>query len=366
MSAALEMVWDDFDVARNCAEVSGRDEARLYLAQLGATLQALETVVGTADSRIEARAIAAYLGRLRHTVRALEWKHFYGGGLKIDPTDSGFVHFSTLLELAADAEQREGELSQIGGEIDLRKAMLERIVKYAEHPRDLQRQAARRLYLTSLAEEKLFRPFISGPLFEAGGAGDERSYFWSFATYDKATSRPFIYLLYFVHQSSRRLTVASPEFRHIEECARHFARGRQSLLSFSRGLDDALPASSLRIVKRLIIGPYFAPGFAEGDGDLGRLLARLRERRPFCLRWEMETLLSDRDAKGTSRPWRKNTPKQIFWIPKSARLAARGVSRLEKFVLLPYWLGQHVEQAGLFPDTQRLVFDTGGTIHGID
>lgn len=365
-------LWQDFHVDQNRVRVTDENRARLYFAQTSRALDALhravEQVTGTTNA--ESRAVDDFLHRLRRTFDALALRHFYGGDdrvLKIDATDSGFVHWSVLLELAAELEAKAGTLAEIPEPAQLKKSMLEQIVDYGLHPRDLQEKMLRRLYLEALHPERLFRCFLPGELVKVGRADDAASYFWSFATYDRAQNRPFIYLLYFEYDGGRTpLSAASDEFQEIRRVAEHTASGRVNLLAFSNRFDERLPRMRPRIVKRLVVGPYHSPAFTRDGGALDEILDRLSHRLPFALRFEAETLISERETRVGAGWLSKGKLRQVFWIPPTIDLARRGVSQLERFALMPHWLAQHVRAAALLDDHRHVILERDESIRGLD
>lgn len=370
--SSTDEIWEKFHLERNCVRVTDENRIRLYFAQFSRALEALDRSVSqaTGTTSAEARAVDHYVRRLRHTFEALALRHFYaedGLSLKIDSSDSGFFHFSTLVEVAADQKRREAQLAELPAAAELKRRMLEDIVERAIHPRAHQKTMLRRLYLEHLAREEPFASFLPGKLEMMSRKGEEPSYFWSFATYDRALNRPFIYLLYFTWEAGRQaLEPESDDFAEIRAAAERTAAGRLSLLAFSSRLDEMQPRMRPRIVKRLILGPYCSPLFTRDDGAFGALLDGMAERLPFALLWEAETLISERETRVGAGWLSKGQLRQVFWIPRSVDLAERGVSQLERFALLPHWLAQHVQTAGLLADHHQLVIGSDEKIHGLD
>lgn len=367
----LDPVWEDFDPQRNCVEVSDQNRVRLYFAQISQALGCLARIFETTAGRsnTEYQAIDAYLRRLRSTLEILSWKHFYSGTgdeLKIDTTDSGFLHFSSLISLAADLKARDRELDDTPSFADLKENLVRRIVDYRVPPREDQLKIARRKYLESLNAEATIPPFLEGALVPSGEMDGLPAYFWSFATYDRQLNRPFIYLVYFVYDNpGRTLDTTEVEYVSLVEAAERAARGRDNLLHFSKTLDDSLPRLSPRVVKRLILGPYCSPVFTVNEAPLAKVLDPLAGRFPFVLRWESETLLSDRSMREGKGLFRRGKLKQIFWIPKNLDLQSRGVSHVERSVLFPHWLGQHFSGSGLHDDHRCYVFDKEARVHAV-
>jgi hypothetical protein len=353
----------DFLLDHNRITLAGDAQVRLYFAQIRKVLGGLRGSVeqGTSISNAERGAVAHFVERLQHTFELLALRHFFSDGaseLRIDSSDSGFAHFGMLLELAAELTRKDTELAGIPGFDELKRRMLKQIVDHGVDPRPLQIEMMRRLYLEALAPEKLFAAFVPGKLEKVGkvGQGDERaSYFWSFATYDRALNRPFIYLIYFAYDADKQeLTEESDAFAEIRSVAESSAGGRINLLGFSNRLDEKVVRMSPRIVKRFVLGPYWAPHVANAEGEFGELLASLEDRLPYALRWEVETLISERETRVGGGWLTKGQLRQVFWIPKELDLSQRGVSQFERFVLLPHWLAQHVEAANLLTDHARI------------
>lgn len=364
MTSAADPIWQHFHLDENRLPLTGQNKVRVYFAQVRRALAGLARAVeqGTHTSNAERHAVAHFVGRLCDTYEMLALRHFYPGQgpeLRIDATDSGFVHFTTLLELAAELERRDPELAAIAEPRELVERMLAQIVDHGLHPRELQATLMQRLYLQSLDGERLFRAFLSGRLERLAKTEAGENYFWSFATYDRALNRPFIYLVYFGYEAGKTsLADDTKAFGELRSVAEHSAAGRVNLLGFSNQLDERLPRVRPRIVKRLVLGPYWAPGFTEAEDRLGELLVAVADRLPFALRWESETLISERETRVGAGWLSKGQLRQVFWIPDRLDLSARGVSQFERFILLPHWLAQRVRSEGLLEDHEHVLLET--------
>jgi hypothetical protein len=367
---STEEIWQDFYSDGNRATVTGDNKVRLYFAQFNRALIALHRAVeqSTSTTNAENKAVDRFVLLLRRTFESLALKFFFTGtgqDLKIDTTDSGFPHFSALLELAADLERRAAGLAELPPMEEMKRRMLEQIVEHGMDPRGWQIAMIRRTYLEALTAENLFRSFLPGELEKVGRSEDDASYLWSFASYDRALNRPFVYLIYFQYDGGP-LSEGEAELAEIVSVAERTAAGRLSLLAFSQRLDQLLPRMRPRIIKRLALGPYCSPIFTRNEGQLGDLLDRLADRLPFALRWETEILISEREARVGGGWLSKGQLRQVFWIPKAIDLAERGVSQIQRFVLLPHWLAQHFQAAELLVDHRHIVIDRDERLHGLD
>lgn len=365
-----DRLWSEFNLEKNCVHFTAENQVRLYLAQMTLALRSVQRIFlrAAGADNLEARAIDRYVARLESTFRLLALKHFYPSvdlPLKIDTTDSGFFHFSTLIDLAADAKAKDALLSVMLPAQEIKREMAGRIIGHQAPVRDLQQQLARRAYLEALKADELLEPFTPGAMVPLLGDDAQHTGFWSFATYDRALNRPFVYLIYFVYDKKKPLEPGSEDHLKLIEAAARLANGSTTLLGFSNHLDETAGAVHPRIVKRLILGPYWAPGYTENEGDLGHLLEGNKHALPFVLRWETETLISDRELRIGKSLISKGRLKQVFWIPRDLDHSQRGVSRLERSVLVPHWLGQQIAQAGLLPDHTRYVIDKEDEVYGV-
>jgi hypothetical protein len=364
-----ERTWTDFNVEENCVPLYSGEQVRPYLAQARQALRCLDRVlVPRGEADLEARSVRGFLGRLSSTLELLGLRHMYPTPdlpLKVDSTDSGFLHFSMLLDLQADLAERDTLLRGLPSVAETKREMAEAIVRHQACVRSLQRRLARRLYLERLCEDDVFEAFQEGPLVDMVAAQGTANSLWSFATYDRALNRPFVYLIYFGCEGDEPLEVDSEGYRALVEASRRLASGSRTLLAFAAELDEALPGIHPRIVKRLVLGPYWAPGVTALPPELEELLDGAGERQPFALRWETETLISGREARVGGGLLSRGRLRQVFWLPKEPGLHRRGVSRLVRAVLVPHWLGQRLAEENIWTDHRRYVVDAGNEVHGI-
>jgi len=348
-------IWRDFDLDQNCVALVGEDKTRVYLSQVRRALSVLGDDLKTQPSVTEGerRAVTECLERLAKTYEALGLRHFFSEGteLKIDTSDSGFVHFSALLELAADLQARDEKLATLGTVAEIKRAMLDQIVDHGIHPRALQVELMQRLYLESIRDETVVRAFISGRLERVA---ESDNYFWSFSTYDRALNRPYVYLLFFGYESASKsaggLREDSEAFAEIRSAAESAALARIGLLGFASSLDHKIDPIRPKIIKRLVIGPYWAPQMTGTEGELGELLESFADRLPYALRWETETLLAERETRVGAGWFSKGQTRQVFWIPKDPELQARGASQVARSLAVPDWFAQQIEAKGALPN----------------
>ena len=76
-----------------------------------------------------------------------------------------------------------------------------------------------------------------------------------------------------------------------------------------------------------------------------------------------DPVVSSRETRVDAGWLSKGRLRQVFWVPKTLDLSARGVSQLERFVLLPHWLAQRVRAEGLLEDHHHLVIEGDESVH---
>lgn len=344
-----------FRLDENCVPVSGAPRVRVYFAQLRRALGALERGLAhaTPQGDAERRATGGFVARLCRMLDVLALRHFFpvtGAELRIDATDSGFLHWSALLELAADLERKQAALAELPPADELKRRMLEQIVRYGLPPTEPRAALMRRVYLEALSPDAVFAPFQPGA-FERVGSGEAGGWLWSFASYDRALNRPFLHLVY-SEWDGEPPAAGTPEHAELCAAAERAAAGRASLLAVAKRLDELVPRLRPRIVKRLVLGPFWAPAFTGSEGPLGALLVELEGRWPFALQVESEILISERETRVGAGWLSKGALRQVFWLSDAPERAARGVSQLERFLILPHWLAQRVRGAELAGDYQ--------------
>jgi hypothetical protein len=343
----------------NCVQVGAEADIRAYFQQLDISLTGMARALPGGPDRLAQDAVGGVLKRLSRLYQVLEFRYRYptpGVVLKVDKSDSGFVHFSTLLDLDVDLAQREKRLAAMPTAAELKRRMVEQIACERVFPRKLQEELARRSYLEQLVRDELFWEFNPGPLVSMG----DGCYLWSFSTYDKVLNRPFVYLLYLKQERPvGKLTFDSGDFQLIVAEAKKMASGRQSLLVFSKAIDDVPVRLSPRIVKRFIVGPFFSDRFTINETTLDVLFATVKDRSPFVFSWETEVLVSDREFLAPGKL------KQIFWTPQEAGLMARGVSHVERSILVPHWFAPYLKEASLFTDHHQFTIDKEDGVYGI-
>jgi hypothetical protein len=346
----------------NCVSIGAEADVRVYFRQMAASFRGmLRALPGGAD-RLAVSALQGSICRLAYLYQVLEHRYRYprpGVALKVDASDSGFVHFSTLLELEVDLAAREKRLGR-PTVAELKQRMVDQIARERTFPRGLQEQLSERLYYEQLVEKELFWEFNSGPLVQVSRG----NYLWSFSTYDRVMNRPFVYLLYLKQERPQELSVESAEFQALMSEAKKMASGRQSLLVFSKAIDDLPVPLTPRIVNRFIIGPV-CNRFTINETSLDTVFSAVKEKEPFVFSWEAESLVSDREFRTGVGMFTSGKLKQVFWTPREAGLMARGVSHVDRYILTPHWFATYLNEAGLFTDHHTFTFDKEDEVYGI-
>ncbi len=315
----------------------------------------------------EGALVGKYLERFLGTMLALSLKYCYSDGgewLKIDVTDSGFVHFYELARLHADLENRGSELLNLPRPNALKSEILDHMFTGKEDPVDLISQLARRYYFDGLDADKLFLEHNHGEL-GVEGKGEASLYYYHWSCYDSETNRPYIYIMLF-EESGRPRPMAEDKkrFEVFKQAIKAEGSRAPKLNVVAAAIDDRLVDIHPKVLKRIGIGPLYSEAFSINiPEDLRRVLSHAvsKDRFAFCMDHEQLVSTKQVTAKGL---FSKERLREIFFVPGSeGELFDRGVSSLQSYVLLNHTLHQHAQ--AVLKDRRIISFDSRGTLHGI-
>lgn len=333
------------------AEIPDALAARRYFATFERLLPHLPRVAAELGrdgrlSRPELVVIGQHLERLSRSFEALSLKYMMTGRtegvglrprLSIDRHESGFPVAAELLHLANDAAQAGAQLAAMPSEAELRERILRQILGELTLPTALQYALSQRLYHQLLLEGGFFlaRNDVQAQwLSEAEG---RRRWLLSWAVYDSQVNLPVLYLMEL--EDSGRTPLPKDQRRWPEVQAHLMAQSLNwlKLLTIAQGFDVDFADLHPKEVKRLHLGPLYAPVFTLQSGPLGEVLAEVQgaEGQDWAMVWTLERLT----ASGSQREktgWFSSAERQIFTLdPFLGRGAETGATATERFVILP-------------------------------
>lgn len=353
---------------------------RDYVALLAKVLENLRRYYAAAEKEGQTReeeSMALYAEKFLETIKSLRLKYLYSPMYLMRPgvdlTDSGFPHFYDISQLDADLSTRAERLPKLPEISELKSMLLEHLMmvpstgeeaRHREKELSYLWQITERAYLEGLDIRKQFFQFTPGKLVpimpEEFKEDGRRSYSFSWGCYDLETNRPAAYFMLMTQDMMEKpLDMAdNPEYVKFLDSVRHIAaRSPTNLSAIGIRLDESFRDLYPKGLKRLLIGPLFAPMLYKGLSDEAspdNLAVRLMphfERAglkddDFVLFFSTEFVYSEREEVPSQYlSFGKQKARQIFHVPKNdIRLMRRGATSVRSYALMPHRLRQHLSQ----------------------
>lgn len=344
----------------------------------------------------EEESVALYAYKFLETIKSLRLKYLFSpmylARPGVDLTTSGFPHFYDITLLDSDLSTREERLPKMGEMQELKNLLLEHLMvvpqrgseaKHTEIELGYLWQISERAYLEGLDIRKQFFQFTPGklvpvPLEEFAEEG-RRSYAFSWGCYDSESNRPSVYFMLLSQDERERPLhdANNPELVKFLETVQHIAaRAPVNLSVIAIRLDESFKTLYPKALKRLSIGPLFAPMLSKGIGNgtmsdsFAHRLMPIFERaelpdNDFVLFFSTEFVYSEREEiPHQLLSFGKQKVRQIFHVPKNDRkLMRHGATAIRQYALMPHRLRQHLSQEDLsgipeLSDREYLVYGT--------
>jgi len=315
------------------------------------------------------RICKLHLDRLRTAHACWElatrfWDHF-----RIDTRESGLPVFQHMLQLDNDRKGAEKRLEEIATAHQIRKEMLELLLRQRQHPRELQRTMAERLYFETLADFPIFAPHT--PPQTVRHSINRRTgrpyYVVQWATYDGTAHMPLIYVAV-IEDSSDGVPPADREGGHQpwpegeavpglpnRELSAQFAAFTQAHSSYSltlttiaTALDKDFPTLHPKQLRRFVMGPFYAGGFTSHNAKVQGILDKVDDPdNMWLMTWTAQELFSKEERPARWGLWGKSAPEEVFHIDTDNIDCVRmGVSAVERRALIPHEAYQAVYAHG--------------------
>lgn len=342
-----------------------KDKLELYFTKLENAFKMLKMVYSekTNDNNFEEKIVLNYVSKLFYTFECLRLKYLYNERtqLKIDTTDSGFVHNYEISNLLANLENRDKILLRLRNQNIIKSEMVDYLFKNAKDSQALLQELSERAYYDKLNHDDLFLPINLGKLERE--SGNNYTYYW--ACYDSSNNKAYIYIMYFeedgLFEDKKKSKKAKAEF--LEVINREGKRAPKMNVIASQ-IDSNLENVHPKVLKRIAIDGFHTNNFSNGLPEyLTSLLTNGDTDEEFVLEIESEYVISKKQVQSTSM-FSMDKIREIFFVQENdIELYNRGVSGISRYIILPYKLHQHA--ADLFNGYTLISVNKQGDIHGI-
>ena len=335
------------------------------------------------EAEKEQEVVLFSIQKLMNTFELLRYKYLFNQKqfLKIDQTDSGFVHFSEIMGIQTDIPFKSDKLSLCDDVYDIKENMISFMLNNHEQPLDDLEKMSNLKYLQGLNEHELFLFFNPGrlTLLSDECSDTHRKYSYHWACYDKTTNMPYIYFLEF-DQSIE----SEPLENNMENADRFYDVIKQegsrvpAAGIVARAIDQRLPDIHPKVLKRICIGPIYSSHFSENiEESVSSVLLYADEGEQFIFHLTEQFVFSEgsvaiKNQGMLSKILSETKVREKFSLPNPEsidghdmfnELDEQKASMIRKQVIMPHAIHQHIEN--LFENSSIISFNKEGNINGI-
>lgn len=310
-----------------------------------------------------AHAVTGHLTRLRHTLECWQLRCRFSSSFKVDLEESGFPLFRHVLDIATDKDRREELVADLPDPQQLRAEMVDWMLKYKKHPRDLQTTMAKRLYYDALLNLDPFDAFTQPEMLRHSynSRAARPYYIMQWSCYDGAANLPMVYVAVIEDSSDdapqpprRRdgpwgyrepddanLLNGLPNLkltRQFRDFCRNHSSYSLNLTSIATAMDKDFPELHPKQLHRFVLGPFYAGGLTKHNEKVQSVLDSVASKSEnWLLTWAAQELLSKEEVPAKKSIWGGTPANEIFYInTDDIDCVTQGVSSLEKYALIPH------------------------------
>jgi hypothetical protein len=341
------------------------DTLQAALRRYADVYEAARPIGEPGEPSFEARAFSELAERLLATIAVLRLRYLYreadDRALYVDLSDSGFPNFQEISRMESDIGEAASKLGQMPAMPALRRKLIDRIIETGDaNPQEALAAIGSRAYYESLADPtKLFLTFTEGSLKYLGETDRHRHYAYACGAYDPTANLPILYVLLFDQDVEEPpMEEDGPHRTAFRERMRAEASHTSPLGVMAMGIDN-LPCVSPKMLKRLTIGPLFAPfifdardagSLSDREELISALCTAVEGEEVFLLCGSDEIVTSAREERASSSIFTafstQKRVRQIFYLPEDdLELYRRKASVMHRYALLPHGMIQELTPA---------------------
>ena len=350
--------------SRDFVRLASSDEYSAYFWQLNrvfafASIWYQKLVEG---GNTEAEIVEGFLQKMLYTTKMLRLKHLYSPDhpLALDLNDSGFPHYSSIMELSGDLALQPERASHLPSRRVVQEMMLEEMLRRGRDPVELSPQMSDIQFNEELDGGRLILPFTPGDLTVVKNGHEDSKLttcLFSWLCYDPRSNMPFVHIMAFDFDGTvdqLRQEYKEGDFLKI---IRRYGDRVPPLVVLASSIDQNLPKVFPKILKRIQIGSIICPAYvaADDDDDLTAWLAKYGERDDFALFLEAQAIFSQGQFEAKPSGWfslgREKQIHQIFAISHFDALASeRQANEVRQLLMLPHEVLQQITTEPMFRD----------------
>ena len=301
----------------------------------------------SSQTPLEVTVLKEYSQKFLNTIEAFRLKYSFAENqsMLVDLTESGFPNFIEFKRLGDDLHKKESELSKMPTKDSLKQNILDHLVKKFNDPSTLLQQLSKQCYFNNLNAHKLFFEFNPGKIElikEANDKEETRTYFYSWASFDSVTNKPFVYTMVFENPTniSNENTDIKRDLDFIEVIKR-CTHNSSPLKVIASDIDNSYENIYPKILKRIEIGPVFGK-YSRDKHPFTLLLNNHFSEEDFIFTYETEVVFSIGQKK-TKSFLSKGELRQVFYIDETNKeCMEKMISQIDKYMITSHRVLQYL------------------------
>ncbi|WP_425499182.1 hypothetical protein [Hoeflea poritis] len=338
-----------------------------YFGAFEDALRGLDSFLTDEDSplyqhQLVGQVVTPYVDRLMQTFAC--WRNRIGfvESFRILRAESGFPAFQNVLELDRDRKKAKSRLDSLPSGDELRREMVDFILRQKAFPKALQTRMAERSYLETIEKGEVFSPFILPQTVRVSVNPKTRRpyYVVHWGAFDGSQALPMVYMAT-IEDSSQELCdmlvlpsgkmnpkitvplpvegLLNPDLAHrFDDFAEKNSAYSLTPATIAGNLDQDFETLHPKRLQRFVLGPFYSAGVTEHNNTVTEILAKVRNpQNAWMLTWTVQEIAATGERAAERGLWRSTPARQEFHIDTSDLEAARqGVSFYEKHALVPH------------------------------
>lgn len=339
-------------------ELTDNAETKRYFAKFSRIISLLSAISeAERDSYAddyEADIIIDELRKLSNTFEALSMKYLFTGvvhnklpkNLEIDTTDSGFPVFHEILQLENDAQRAQEEYESLPKFRVFKDDMIDHMLKYRTHPRELQFSMSQKSYYDLLMQRRMFvtrnAPTIipmTNKKYDDPKKKNKR-YLVHWSVYDSIKNYPNVYIMV-LEDSARRFSentlLDDPDaLQKLKQVILNQSLSSLKMVTIAMNIDKDFEYLHPLSLKRIYIGPMYSNQYTHHNDNIQRVLKNASEGNDWVFAWTVETLMSQ-GTKTIKKGLFGDQLLQVYYVDKHDHESFKsGSTETEYHMVLPY------------------------------
>lgn len=348
-----------------------------YFDAISAALDGLDTYLKEEDSplyqhTVVGAVVASYLSRLRGSFDSWNHRLSFAKKFRVSQSESGFPAFQNVLDLENDQKIAKKRLNELQSSDEIRREMVDFILRKKAFPKVLQETMAERQYYQTVTAGKHFSPLVLPRTVRVSvNPKTKRPYYivhWGY--FDGAANLPLVYMAALEDSSddlmemlvtkngklNKKIDIPLPVDGLLNPaianqfdafCEKNSAYSL-TLSTIATSLDHDFDHLHPKQLRRFVLGPFYHADITDHGQRVDKILKTVkREENRWLLTWTLEEIYSVNEKPAKWGLWGGNPARDEFFINTNDLDCARmGVSSFERNALVPHEAYQAVFASG--------------------